>query len=1162
MVDSCPLVGAENVHGSTNGGVNYRSSTDHQLEVLKMNSAGTLDVEEKSSPVIFEEVTDHQQQPDNDDQDEEVILLSEEEEEDEDDGEVQGNGGHEGENGTSVIVANCQAKVPQQVERDDDLEIIEISSTPPPAELESKQVEPEVTAVKNEASNKIVNNNDSTTIVKHKFVDGKTANNNVVAVVQQNCVGRQKQQESPKEDNHVPSKPGVMGLSEENRKVEPLKINLNREPIRTIIKLPPSSAADPPSSPKITIKPLKPPPAEVVPAPPPTNSIPKLTIKPIVNPDDPTAAPTNLVEQMHIIPKVHIKNPSGDSSGGTDEPHIVHKITIRGVNNAGSSASLNDSSNSTNLANSGSPPLIPKLTIKKDNHNHHSSHQHHPHYHAHLNNRLVVAKEDDSSSSSSSSNPPAIPKLHIKAKPEPTVVPNSSASVPSCPVLTSSEGVKLTIKPIPEPPLPKLTIKTSSLDSNDASLVSSTSSSFSPKLITPPLVSSPNDQHSSISSTIPKLTIKPIPKPPPAIPRNPSEVPIPKLTIKPMPPKPTTATSEDSCSSETSINSLESSPISSSSSSVINSPSAIPKLTIKVPKEGSDSVVTSLPQLTACTTTPTVAIPVVTKINIKPIPPQEQNSAPKEPVAEAQPETVPKMIIKTLPPKSLPNAAEQQQQLPKITVKPIPKQDLPPTQPTEPSPSSNSSVHQPLEVATTTNSKTLDSGCDSPRIILKINKGSSCTSTIPAVTPEKNEIVKVNELKRTKPAENSVEHKIDKVGDVPELKKIKLALNHVPPKAVAAAPSVESDVIVIDDDSKSETTEDPLEGTNDNVPAQPEPKPTVEVPKQPEPEETPEVVENKQKEKRPRWPRPPTPGLDPDRPRRAAALQAIPASILLRRNHSSSSSSTHTSTPTPTPAAPTPSPPVPEPVSVPAAASAPPAATSITSVLLIENDEGSSSDCMIIDDPLTLAEKNGTSSNSNSSSFSVPSSATTLVTPATPATVSSVSQIVLPPKVRMSTRSSGGKDAVTQKAADKDSGLDEGKPDLEDAPTPAKRARGRPKKIVPLRKNSEDGSPEDGVVEANGSVSSDGGAKEVRVSPRVLLKALTPSRLDDKLNSSRAKPTPVESADEDEDGDDGDDDDDSSVSSAKDPLSGAEAKSRDSIVEVVTPRWVSEQVFG
>lgn len=1229
MVDSGPLVVAEDVHRQRQREINGNKHSDQspdlqrqdQLEVLKMNSAEHVeDAGTSSSPEIVEELDDlglgrKKSQ-------EEVIVVSEEDEEEE---LSKNGGGGETTNGpTSLIMGgssnteeksilnNCREENSVDEKRttpsvdgtvDDDLEVIEIPSTPPPP-LSSEVVTGQ------EASNKIVNNNDSIAL-KHKLtgaVEGKTANNNVVL---QNCVGRTTQ-ESPKEGNHIPSKhSSEMGVSEESRKVEPLKINLHREPIRTIIKLPPgtgSGSDHQPSSPKITIKPLKPPPnvdgTQV-------NSIPKLTIKPVVNPDEASS------EQMQIIPKLHIKNSSLDNSGGDGpEPHIVPKLTIRAVNHssptiAGSSGSAsNDTSssathNSSNSSVSNSPPMVPKLTIKKDNHHHHSSHHHHHHHHSHHNNRLV-SKEDD---------PPAIPKLHIKAIPEPTASSTQSSSgSASGPVLTSSEGVKLTIKPIPEPPLPKLTIKTSSLDSNDASVVSSTSSSFSPKLSTPP-PASPSDQHSNITSTIPKLTIKPIPKPPPVIPRDPSEVPIPKLTIKPMPPKP--LASEDSCSSETSINSLESSPISSSSSSsapssAISSPSVVPKLTIKVPKEN-DSVVTSLPQITGGSTTTTTTstpttqtptIPVVKKLNIKPMPPQPKETPKQatpppdddvvdvteddiyEPVTinidleEPEPCIIPKFTIKTISTDS-----SEISSAPKVTLKQVPSPD--PKTPSPPPPhdpsTANSEQQQPPEVTTSS------SGCDSPRIILKINKGSSCTTTsaaqsIPAVPekeePSANKVEEpVNDLKRSIPEKSSPEP----TSDAPEVKKIKL--NHqsvIVPNQVATKmpPTVDNDVIVIDDDSKSDMGEEPTPASEDvRTEKARTPSPLIEKPK-PEVTPTTKVVEapgnvvpqedsNKLKEmlimaKRQRA-KTPTPHMEP-RPRRTAAMHAIPASVLLRRN----------------PTVPTP------PVAVPVIQSLPeavePVSNNITSVLLLENDGGSSSDCMIIDDPLTLAEKNGTSSNSNSSSFS---SVTPVQSVTTTVPITSDSPTTVPPtKVRMSTRSGTSgtvpspKDTtvISQKPPDKDSGLDEGKPDLDDAPPPAKRPRGRPKRtalastketdeIVVDEETQETDSSKLTLtlsLEANGNTSSSelppmqplslfSKENPCRVSPRVLLKPLTPSRLDPKPPASPLVVNTTTMASTDSI-----DVEESTCSSSKDPLNGVELSRKEDSTSPEVPEVAKE----
>ncbi|XP_049529874.1 supporter of activation of yellow protein isoform X2 [Anopheles darlingi] len=763
----------------------------------------------------------------------------------------------------------------------------------------------------------------------------------------------------PQESHHRPQPLGEVESGEESdcvvvaattaeRKVEPLKINLarDREPIRTIIKLPGAGSLEHhsaaqlsptireiPGSPKITIKPPKPPPSATattdsalsggggngdhstnsVPA---SNIIPKLTIKPLINPalveeaataDDPTAAGANASgEQMHIIPKLLIKGSSSalESGGvaGRDvgmEPHIVPKLTIRGVNNhnhhhhhhhhqqqhqhahhhsqqqpqpqhsqsviAGDvhsqppqhAAYSNNVSSATLLTDggvggaagpsgsgsSGSPntPLVPKLTIKMDNHYHHG----HVQQHGSMENATI-------------------PKLHIKTIPpdgsggvlllttasatssmaagalvagtSSTSSGGSSAPAGSSPVLTSSEGVKLTIKPLPEQPkLPKLTIKTTGLgtiaETSDASLVSSTSSSFSPKTELQVLVatpnsgattsvnrvqlgspsttgshhhhhqyqhhhqaqlqpSSPSDQHSNISSSsIPKLTIKPMPAKQAADfgagSVSAGDLPtVPKLTIKPIPP-PSTVTkqqlqqrgdigsgSSSNSSSittiETSINALEPSSVSSSSANAIitmsptssHSPttSAL-KMKIKVPPavpSGSSESSSSNSALMAALSGPLLATGSgatsgasnMTRLNIKPILPPGLNacsgmsaseqhrmiltegsgredkegtsgaSTPPSGEEEQDPSVpiiIPKVTIKTLA-----NPSGQETEIistPKVTLKPIPKP----------------SAHQSESVLGTESGRnaspvTTDAQ-DSPRIILKINKGSSSTTT-------------------------------------------------------------------------------------------------------------------------------------------------------------------------------------------------------------------------------------------------------------------------------------------------------------------------------------------------------------------------------------------------------------------------------------------------
>ncbi|KFB40692.1 AGAP001877-PA-like protein [Anopheles sinensis] len=643
-----------------------------------------------------------------------------------------------------------------------------------------------------------------------------------------------------------------------------------------------------PGSPKITIKPPKPPPPSTMEGPggggapssssssslvgganqnsnsvlslpststtalPNSSSIPKLTIKPVINPAEELLTVEAPAEQMQIIPKLLIKGSSLDASiHGVTEPHIVPKLTIRGVNNhnhhfhhhnhqhhppESQSQSTGDSTgtvaagaSASGSSTTPSTPLVPKLTIKMDNH--------HPHHHPHVqqsqqhNNLRMKDVADAGGGGSGNRVESPIPKLHIKAiLPEaggscstqsPPSVGGSGSNIlatasGSGNSLTSSEGVKLTIKPLPEPKLPKLTIKTTGLgtiaETSDASMVSSTSCSFSPKMmpagnshdqqhhhhhhhhhqqhnqiqllaVAQQQPASPSDQHSNISSSsIPKITIKPIPaklglqqqqqSPTGSAAGNAASMggadlpqTIPKLTIKPIPPPSSTkqSTGEDSnSSSETSINSLESSPVSSSCSSssvatsavITTSPSAL-RMTIKVsPQQDASSAGTTSGS-------------TVTKLNIKPIlpppfpnptgdanePGADEVSPPSEGEVDpsAAPIVIPKVTIKTLA-----NPRSQETEIlstPKVTLKPIPKptghelqlpgspaigQSVVEKHSPQAQAAANSIGHAAAAAAALTSNNSPTAGMtasdgggsmDSPRIILKINKGSSSTTT-------------------------------------------------------------------------------------------------------------------------------------------------------------------------------------------------------------------------------------------------------------------------------------------------------------------------------------------------------------------------------------------------------------------------------------------------
>ena len=402
--------------------------------------------------------------------------------------------------------------------------------------------------------------------------------------------------------------------SEDSRKVEPLKINLNREPIRTVIKLPQSHPYE--SHTKITIKP---------PQPLDRNSMAPATISPTLSSSSSLSSESSFdncndisnnqrPSSIQVIPKLHIRNLlDGTHSHEQSELHIVPKLTITGLNSPQSTVnhmeqqqiqqqqqSVKDHSVNNILETS---PAIPKLTIKKDNNT--SDY--------HLNN--------DSNT---------IPKLHIKTNHH-----------------QAKEVVKLTIKPFPEPPVPKLTIKTKA--DNDAMIVTNSEEVIEQQQSLIPKLTIKSNQ-----SLTPKLTIKPVMRPT----VDEQEESIPKLTLKAV----------------------------NNSATVQTFEKVVPKLVVKVPKEpiedGNES---------SCSLPPSH----VPKLNIKPIPLSEKEvPKPTKNYIEPSPMSVNKFSIDRLIGSSDTTTVDNDEL--KI-----------------------------LEINTTSIIKNTDSGQDSPRIILKINKTNS-----------------------------------------------------------------------------------------------------------------------------------------------------------------------------------------------------------------------------------------------------------------------------------------------------------------------------------------------------------------------------------------------------------------------------------------------------
>lgn len=495
--------------------------------------------------------------------------------------------------------------------------------------------------------------------------------------------------------------------AEENRKVEPLKINLNREPIRTVIKLPPSNVYESPT--KITIKSPQPPPPLISTGAITTNQ----SISPTLSSSSSLSSESsydhyNETHHHHrsiqVVPKLHLRNLLDTSlNHEQSELTIVPKLTITGLNSSQEKQQPVDHSVNSILESH----TIPKLTIKKDNNSTEAFY--------HLNNET----------SASSTKRKQTNHHH-----------HSNAASP-----------KLTIKPIPEqppqilPPVPKLTIKTTDNDT---------------MTVTPSIPYEAATEHHQ--AAIPKITIKakqvtksirPLPSPPPidddsdlsiVEQEDQMEESIPKLTLKAV-------------------------HTNSGSSVVPTFEKVVPKLVVKLPRDPSSSSTIPMDEYekesSSASSTPSPPLPQVSKLNIKPIPfPSEKEVPMKEPVKNCIDQPAVKFSINRL----IGNETNDDENL----------------------------KSKPLEI-NTSSIKSADSGQDSPRIILKINKTSN-ESTI-TETPSSTVVV-VNSNKRA--------HSNDSVNDKETIEEDKKR-----PKLATG-----DDVIVIDSDASNEASNHMNKGKN------------------------------------------------------------------------------------------------------------------------------------------------------------------------------------------------------------------------------------------------------------------------------------------------------------------------------------------------------------
>lgn len=417
----------------------------------------------------------------------------------------------------------------------------------------------------------------------------------------------------------------------DNRRVEPLKINLNREPLKTIIKIPKHASEATETVPKITIKSIK--------------------LPPQCGEED----KHTLIVDSSVSTSSTSQNCSSDPPS---EPHIIPKLTIRNANSFGIA---------------GQSEIVPKLTIKMDNH---------------IASTASINNKDKT--------------------------------------ITSDDGIKLTIKPILEPPIPKLTIKTNSNDC--AEVVNNTMTSKFSVNAGPSSPSSStaamnklnrSSQPSKSESIVPKIKIKQITKTDDPL----GEVP--QFTIE---------------KSDDVVNSFT-----SKCDTKDNVVKTVPKLVVKLPKESeSDQIksknyenddVNSLEHVKV-----DVEHEIVPKITIRQVKQLEQTTTENI--------IIPKVTIKPI---INPNSELDDSETlvtPKITIKPIPK-------PLD--------ISQPLEIVTSPSPviKVTESSANesqqSPRIILKINKTTS--ETISKNVDIEDSLTNLQQQQKDVPSNNAISRK-------------------------------------------------------------------------------------------------------------------------------------------------------------------------------------------------------------------------------------------------------------------------------------------------------------------------------------------------------------------------------------------------------------------
>lgn len=309
---------------------------------------------------------------------------------------------------------------------------------------------------------------------------------------------------------------------EDPRKVEPLKINLHREPIRTVIKLSNSGGQSVDGNSMI--------------------SPPKITIKPILNPAVPVVSSTNEAVEENAIPKLHIRmnHNTEASSAASANVATIPKLTIRNqqAENTVPKLMIKMGGQHTGQPRVHSP--VPKVTIKTNSLGERATVGDSPATNEHLTVPKLTIKVDQTTSNNNTNSGTVSPgSALISSSHNNSTIKNHLANdvIPKLMMKQNAEDTSFQIVNSTEAQVPRLKVKLSRTPcppvapSEDDSEVSDTSSDVvdegKPTARIPKLtiksMASPTKFHGTNESEaglagdhhpeVPKLVIKSIPKP-------------------------------------------------------------------------------------------------------------------------------------------------------------------------------------------------------------------------------------------------------------------------------------------------------------------------------------------------------------------------------------------------------------------------------------------------------------------------------------------------------------------------------------------------------------------------------------------------------------------------------------------------------------------------